>query len=119
MFIIGGLSGLLGTYFIYRTPEPQMVTSQASMFTLMKTPLRDKNFLKLLLFQGIWSFAIGLAVPFYTVYILKTIELPLSYLIGFNILTNLSSIGTIKFWEDYRIELEINPYCLYVLQCIR
>lgn len=98
MFIIGGIAGLLGTYFMAKTAEPAMDVSNPHIFSLMKAPLRDKNFLKLLCFQGTWSFALALAVPFYAVFLLKTIELPLSYLIGFNLVTQLFSIVAIKFW---------------------
>lgn len=98
MFITGGVFGLMGTLFLAKTPEPAMEVSNKNMLGLISVPLRDKNFIKLLLFQGAWCFSLALSVPFYTVYLLKTIELPLFYLIVFNLLTQLSSIAAIKFW---------------------
>lgn len=98
MFMVGGVFGLLGTFFLSKTPEPTMHVSNKKMIRLLTVPLKDKNFLRLILFQGAWSFSLALAIPFYSVYVLKTIQLPLSYLIGFNLITQLASIISIKFW---------------------
>ena len=44
-------------------------------------PFKDANFENLAIFLGFWSFAVNLAVPFFTVYMLKRLELKISFII--------------------------------------
>ena len=101
MFIAGGLSGLCGAYFLSRTPEPQSYHANENVFKLFRKPLGNPNFRNLLIFNSAWVFALNIATPFFSVYMMKTIGLPLSYIIGLSILTQLSSIITIKLWGRY------------------
>jgi MFS family permease len=101
MFIAGGMIGLSSAYFLSRTPEPESVKANDHIFKLFKKPLLNKNFRNLLIFNSAWVFALNIATPFFTVYMMKTLGLPLSYIIGLGILTQLSSIVSIKVWGRY------------------
>lgn len=101
MFIMGGLMGLTGVYALYRTPEPQSALAKENLGLLFSRPLREPNFRRLLLFNSFWSFATNLAVPFFSVYMLRALGLPLSYIIAFNIISQLSSIVFIRTWGTY------------------
>jgi MFS family permease len=68
---------------------------------LIRQPLKDKNFRSLLFFNSFWSFSLNLATPFFSVYLMKSIHLSLSYVIGLNILSQVSGILFIKFWGTY------------------
>jgi MFS family permease len=98
MFIAAGIFGLLGTYFLYKTPEPQSLLSKENIFRLLRRPLKNVNFRNLLIFNSAWVFAINIATPFFTVYMMKTIGLPISYVIGLTIITQLSGIFTVRVW---------------------
>jgi MFS family permease len=54
-----------------------------------------------LVFNSCWAFALNLATPFFSVYMLKTIGLPLSYVISLGILGQLSGILSYKLWGQY------------------
>ncbi len=101
MFIAGGAIGLCGAFFLSRTPEPQSQLANENIFKLFKKPLKNGNFRNLLIFNSAWVFALNIATPFFSVYMMKTIGLPLSYIIALGILTQLSSIGSIKLWGRY------------------
>jgi len=101
MFITGGVIGLCSAYFLSRTPEPQSGLTNGNILRLFKKPLQDRNFRNLLVFNSAWVFAINLATPFFIVYMMKTIGLPLSYVIGLGILSQLSSIVSLKLWGGY------------------
>ncbi len=101
MFLIGGAIGMLGVYFLSGTPEPKTQLTNQNIFRLLGKPVKDKNFRKLLTFNAFWLFSINLATPFFSVYLMKTIGLPLSYIIALGILTQLSSIFSIKLWGKY------------------
>jgi MFS family permease len=101
MFIGGGALGLLGTYILSRTPEPKSYLAKENLLKLFSRPLKDRNFRNLLIFNSFWSFALNLATPFFTVYMMKIIGLPLSYIIGFGILSQVAGIFAIKVWGQH------------------
>src|SRR6185369_6673598 len=83
MFIIAGIFGLIGVLFLSRTPEPVSQISKDNVFKLLQRPLRDTNFRNLLIFNSAWVFALNIAIPFFTVYMMTTLGLPVSYVIAF------------------------------------
>lgn len=101
MYIAAGCFGLMGVFFLYRTPETPSLLSNQHLFTLLAKPLRNKNFKNLLIFNSAWSFALAIASPFFTVYMMQTLGLSISYVIGFTIISQLSSIFTVKIWGMY------------------
>lgn len=101
MFVGAGLFGILGAYFLYLTPEPQSFLERENLFNLFKRPLKNPNFRKLLAFNSAWVFAVNIATPFFTVFLLKTVGLPLSYIIGLTIISQVCSILTVRIWGRY------------------
>lgn len=101
MFLIGGTMGMTSVYFLARTPEPKAVLPTENIFKLLLKPLKDTNFRRLLIFQSFWSFALNLATPFFSVYMMKALKLPLSSIIMFGMLAQASSIIFIKWWGRY------------------
>jgi len=101
MFLVGGTLGLAGVYYVSKTPEPEVKITGDHILGMLRRPFRDINFRRLLYFQVSWTFALNIAVPFYSVFILRSVGLPLSYLIGFNLLTQLSSIISIRMWGRF------------------
>ena len=101
MFIAGGLIGMIGAYMLSRAPEPKNQLTNENIFKLFTKPLKDKNFRGLLIFQSFWTFALNMATPFFSVYMMKTIGLPLSFIIGLGLVSQISSIFSIKMWGRY------------------
>jgi MFS family permease len=101
IFFSGGLIGLIGVYWLSKAPEPTPLPVYENVFKQFKKPLKDKNFRNLLVFNAAWAFSLNLAVPFFTVFLMKTMVLSLSYVIGFTILAQVSNILTIKTLGRY------------------
>lgn len=101
IFVTGGLMGLLGVYWLAKAPEPTPIPVQENVFSQFRKPLQDKNFKNLLIFNAAWAFSLNMAVPFFTVFLMKTMGLPLSYVIGLTILAQVSNISTIKTLGKY------------------
>ena len=98
MFIAGGIIGIFGVYVLSKAPEPQAEFSTENIFVLFRKPLKDPNFRKLLIFNCVWIFALNIATPFFTVFLLKTMQLPVSYIIALTITGQLATIFTIRLW---------------------
>jgi MFS family permease len=101
MFIGGGILGLLGTWILSKTPEPVSNLPKENLFRLFKKPLVDKNFRNLLFFNSFWSFALNVATPFFTVYMMKNLDLALSYIICFVIMGQVAGIFSVKIWGKH------------------
>jgi MFS family permease len=98
MFLAGGFVGISGAFILSRAPEPQSTLSETHFFKLLRQPLKNSNFSRLLLFNAAWAFSLNLATPFFTVYMIRTLNLPLSYIIVLSSIGLLSSIFTIRTW---------------------
>ncbi|HUQ67045.1 MAG TPA: MFS transporter [Flavitalea sp.] len=101
MFVAGGITGMTAVYMMSRTPEPQAYLQNGHVLKMIRKPLKDVNFRKLLLFNSTWAFSLNLATPFLSVYLMKTLNIALSTIIMLNILSQLSSILFMRIWGNY------------------
>ena len=95
IFSAGAIARLLGLFFLMRMRFPGPVTErrpQASPLHTFTAVFRDPNFVRLLLFTGLFGLCLYLGYPFYSVYVLK--ELPLT--VGdLTLLTTVSTLGSL------------------------
>jgi MFS family permease len=99
LFTGAGVVGIIGAFILSRVPEPLSVKSDTNgLLAVFSYPVKDKNFRKLLYFNSAWAFALNIATPFFTVFMLKTLNLSLSYIVGLSIASQLFSILTIRTW---------------------
>lgn len=101
MFIIGGTLGILGALILSNVQEPKTEMTKANIFKLFMQPLKDGNFQRLLVFNSGWNFALSIATPFFTVFMMKSLGLTLSLIIALSIISQLSSIFTIRIWGTF------------------
>lgn len=101
LFTLGAMCGMLSVYLLYRTPEPRMKPLETDVFALLKKPFQHLNFRNLIIYQATWNFAVNLAAPFFTVYLLKRLDYSLTYVIGFTVLSQVSNIFFLRLWGRY------------------
>lgn len=101
MFVMGGTVGMLGVFFLSKTPEPKTTLENGKLLSLFSKPLRDVNFRNLLTFHSFYAFATSLALPFFVVYMMKTIGLSFAWIIALGLLAKSGSIFSIKFWGKF------------------
>ncbi|MBP2146941.1 MFS family permease [Methanofollis sp. W23] len=101
LFFGGCIAGLIGVLFLARTPEPVLGEDLEPNFgEILKEPFADKNFKNLLIFLGSWNFAINLAAPFFTVYMLQRIGLDISWVIALAVMSQIVSIIFFTVWGE-------------------
>lgn len=99
IFLAGSLIGLAGTYYLIKTPEPRMIPTPAIPLRCRLTEwYADTNFRNLIIFLSLWSFAVNLAAPFLTVYLLKRLSLDITIVILLSIVSQLCSILSFPLW---------------------
>lgn len=100
LFLAGAAAGLLGVYVISRIPEPRMPLPEKhdTFFQLLQPPFQDKNFRRLIMFQSAWNFAINLAAPFFTVYMLTMLELDMRLIITLQVVSQMMNFIFFHLW---------------------
>jgi MFS family permease len=100
LFALSALIGLFGVYLLHITPERPMprVREPAHFVQLLSRPFLDGNFRRLILFLSSWNFAVNLAAPFFTVYMLKTLGYDMTVIIALTIVSQLSNLAALGIW---------------------
>ncbi len=105
-FLFGSVVlGYSAVGFMSRIPEPRMSSaanrSFGGTFKNLIDPFRDADFRKFINFLFVFYFVTNLAVPFFAVYMLKRLDLPLSMVVGLGVLSQVSSIFFYQVWGNW------------------
>ena len=102
MLLFGAIFiGFMAPVFMTLTPEPQMQFDSHNKTSLWETilmPLKDSNFKELLKFLLFWNFALNLAVPFFAVYMLKRLGMPITEVIVLSVLSQGFNLLFMRVW---------------------
>jgi MFS family permease len=100
LFAVSAVIGLLGVYLMHLTPEPAMAAQRqhVRLIPLLSEPMRDLNFRRLVLFLSSWNFAVNLAAPFFTVYMLKALGYEMTVIIALTLASQLSNLASLGVW---------------------
>ncbi len=103
LFALGTVAGLFSVYFILMTPEPRISSNieHRPFKRVVSQPFREVNFRNLILFMSSWNFAVNLAAPFFTVYMLKRLELSLTYVLLLSVVSQLMNVLFIRLWGKF------------------
>jgi len=101
LFAVAFLIGMVGVIFLSRTPEPTMKSEKADFLKLLAQPFKDLNFRRLMLFLGSWSFAVNLAAPFFTVYMMTKLDLDMSIIVLLSILSQVFNFTFLSLWGKW------------------
>ena len=99
LFLLGGIVGLSGVYFLSQVPEPRVTKHKPEgILKSLGQPFRDLNFRRLLIFLGILFIAINLSGPFYAVYMIKRLDMSMALVIGLAVLSQIMSVISFRVW---------------------
>ena len=93
--------GLASPVFMAMMPEPLMqpaLGKQPAIIKSITAPFRNRNYSRVLHLLLFWGFTSNMVIPFFAVYMLKRLGLPLSWVIGLSILSQLFMILFIRVW---------------------
>ncbi len=99
LFVIASAAGLISIFFIGRIPEPRMPDERdTSLREVLIKPLRDANYRHLLVFLGVWSFAVNFAGPFFAVYLIRRLGMSMAWVLGLSVLSQLFNVLFFGLW---------------------
>ena len=93
--------GMASPLFMALVPEPLIQTPAGGRPPLLGSlamPFRDRNFRQLMNFLFFRGFTANLAIPFFAIYMLERIGLPLTGVIALTVLSQLSNIMFLRVW---------------------
>jgi MFS family permease len=99
-FALAGLAGFIGLHFLARVPEPPMQRTgpPEPVLRLLRAPLLEDNFRRLIIFMASWNFASNLAAPFLTVYLLKQLGYGLDTVTALWAASQIANAFTLYAW---------------------
>ena len=93
--------GMAGPLFMALMPEPLMQPTpgpQPSLAETVAMPLRDEDFRQLMGFLFLRGFTANLAIPFFAVYMLQRLDMPLSAVISLTVLSQIFNVLFLRVW---------------------
>lgn len=100
MFAIGCAGGLISAWIVARMPEPEMApaTERVGLIALIRLPLRDANFLRLMRFVISWQAAANFAAPFLTVFMVRQLGLGVELALVMGAISQLANVAVLRSW---------------------
>ncbi|MGL5805870.1 MAG: MFS transporter [Xenococcaceae cyanobacterium] len=103
ILILAVVAGLisLGFQLLMADVNPQQAIETINTPTATPTSLtflKDFNFLKFLLFNGLWMFAVNSSAPFFNIYLLKDLSLDISWVTFYSSLTAGANVLMLVVW---------------------
>lgn len=100
MFAAGCVTGLASAAVVAAMPEPVMppAAGPIRLRALLREPFRDVNFRRLLGFVASWQFAINLATPFFTVFFVRQLGFPVSFVLLLGVVSQAANIAALRMW---------------------
>lgn len=100
MFVVGCLTGLISALVVSQMPEPVMPppSGRLALLQLLRAPLADINFRRLLTFVVSWQVAVNLATPFFTVFIVRQLGFDVSLVMVLGAVSQLTNLLALRSW---------------------
>lgn len=101
LFAAAAAARLIGMFFFTRMRFPPAVTrrqTQTVTWGDYLAVLRDGNYMKLLLFIGLWGFSLNLGMPFYNMFILTELPFSIGDLLALTIVASVGGLISLRTW---------------------
>jgi MFS family permease len=100
MFAAGCVTGLISARVVTAMPEPLMppAAGPPRLGELLAQPFHDSNFCRLLVFVAGWQFAVNLATPFFTVFIVRQLHFDVSLVLVLSVVSQVANLLALRLW---------------------
>ncbi len=114
LFGAGLIFGLLGWVTLKRVDEKRIEPDPGSDFLSgLKEPFRNPGFRRWMVFAVVWGFSVGLASPFFSVYMIRTLEIPFSVIALFGVISGLFTTLGMRIWGNLMDDLGSKPLLFF------
>ncbi|PKO16038.1 hypothetical protein CVU37_11835 [candidate division BRC1 bacterium HGW-BRC1-1] len=96
---VGIIAGIIDLVLFARIPEPPATPHQGeSLWTAIAQPLRDPSYRPFVVWGFVWFFTMMLAGPFFMIYFVKSLQMPVFTAQMLNVSAYLGVVLTSGFW---------------------
>ncbi len=100
-FVCAGLAGLVSSYYLAQVPEPAMPARKGPplpVLAMIRSPFRDQDFRRVIVFMASWNLASNLAAPFITVYLLRQLHYGMGTVTALWVASQVANALTMYLW---------------------
>lgn len=114
LFAIGVVFGFLALVAMARISEPLKdgLQQPSRFFSEIKEPFADKRFLSFSSFVVAWSFAVSIASPFFSVYMIRGLGISFSLIAAFGVVSSVATIVGMRLWGGVMDRIGPKPLLL-------
>ncbi|WP_052730470.1 MFS transporter [Sphingomonas sp. SRS2] len=101
LYTVACIAGLISAAIVARIPEPVMkerAEGALNLGALLREPLHDRNFRRLMIFLSSWQFAVNLATPFFTVFLVRQLGYSMTFVMILTVVSQLSNLAALRNW---------------------
>ena len=101
LFLFSALVGYAMLAIVSMVPEESSEPKKQDLRSFLRSfqlPFRDRSFAIWMVFRGCYNFGVGFAGPFFSVYLLKELQLPLATVAIYTMIGEIASVGLSRFW---------------------
>jgi MFS family permease len=101
LYLVGCVSGLISAVVVARMPEPEMPPrplEPLGLIALLREPLRNRNFRRLVAFLSSWQFAVNLATPFFTVFLVRQLGFEMTFVMILSVVSQVANLVALRSW---------------------
>lgn len=101
LFAAAGVIGVAGSLILLRQPERPKKLESEPFGKMLVGALKDKNFIRLMLYGFWWALAVGIGAPFWQPYMLNNLQMSLTEMQVYGLFSNIAAITAIRFWGKF------------------
>jgi MFS family permease len=116
IYAAAAASRLIGLYFFSRMTFPATVTKRRHEAVRLEgflVPLRDRNYLRFLAFNGLFGFFLFMGLPFYSVFVLRGLSFSLGDLTVMTTLASLAGLVSVNTWGPLTDRFGVRPVMIW------
>jgi MFS family permease len=92
---------MISAVIVTRLPEPEMPSrgsEELGLLELLREPFTDDNFRRLIRFLAAWQFAVNLATPFFTVFIVRQLGFDMTFVMVLSVVSQVTNLIAVRSW---------------------
>ncbi|MFP4662647.1 MAG: MFS transporter [Halanaerobiales bacterium] len=102
LFAIGTIFGFISIFLLKKTSKSnKVIRTDGGFLKKLKLPFKYVSYKHLIVFTACWGFAVSLVSPFFSVYMIKTLEIPFTLITLFGVVSGITGIIGMRLWGRF------------------
>ncbi len=102
LFAVGTIFGIVCIFLLKKTTPSTMKSSgNKHFFKQLLMPLANVSFRRFIIFASCWGFSVSIVSPFFSVYMIKNLQIPFSLITIFGVVSGITGILGMRLWGKF------------------